>query len=185
MLSVKLGSRLRGSEGALGLTWLRATGFLVAKFLSISMSKRPMQAPSNVEMQALAAVWALGSARVSEVKSKLADGKERAYTTVLTVMQSLERKRLVKRVSEGRAHRYFPAVPREQVLQDAVGRLVANAFGGNASDAVLAILATAKIPAAGKAAIVRALESTAAASSAADPPVHQRVSRPRGSPVQR
>lgn len=48
-----------------------------------------------------------------EVQDALAD-REPATTTVLTVLTRLERKGLVARVKEGRAHRYRAAASREE-----------------------------------------------------------------------
>ena len=52
--------------------------------------------PSNLELQALSVLWHDGPSTVSAVLETLPDGKDRAYTTVLSVLQSLERKKLVK-----------------------------------------------------------------------------------------
>ena len=49
--------------------------------------------------------------RLSEVKQKLHD--ELAYTTVLTILRTLEQKGYVKHEEEGRVHRYFAAVKEE------------------------------------------------------------------------
>jgi predicted transcriptional regulator len=70
----------------------------------------------------------------------LPDKKDRAYTTVLTVMQSLERKNLVKRILVGRAHVYEAAYAQEVIVQRATHDFLTNAFGGRLGEALLAIL---------------------------------------------
>ncbi|NIP96212.1 MAG: BlaI/MecI/CopY family transcriptional regulator, partial [Akkermansiaceae bacterium] len=46
--------------------------------------------PSDLELQALSVLYAEGPTTVATVLENLPDGKERAYTTILSVMQSLE-----------------------------------------------------------------------------------------------
>ena len=79
---------------------------------------RPMARPShpsNLELQALSVLWHEGPSTVGAVLEALPDGKDRAYTTVLSVMQSLERKGLVKRTRYGRAHVYEASRSQEQI----------------------------------------------------------------------
>lgn len=52
---------------------------------------------------------------VREVAEELPD---HAYTTVLTVLDRLRRKRLVERTKEGRAHRYSAVATRESYMAE-------------------------------------------------------------------
>ncbi len=96
--------------------------------------------PSNLELQALSVLWHEGPSTVSSVHESLPDGRERAYTTVLSVMQSLERKKLVRRIRSGRAHVYESAYSQEIIVRRATDDFVTNAFGGRLGEAVLATL---------------------------------------------
>ncbi len=96
--------------------------------------------PSNLELQALTVLWHEGPSTVNIIHGSLADGRERAYTTVLSVMQSLERKKLVRRIRSGRAHTYEPAYSQEVIVRRATEDFVTNAFGGRLGEAVLATL---------------------------------------------
>ena len=61
----------------------------------------------------LAALWQRGNATVREL---LADGSVTlAYTTVMTTLDRLYKKRLLDRVPEGRAFRYSPSQTREEL----------------------------------------------------------------------
>lgn len=100
---------------------------------------RPIH-PSNLELQALSVLWHDGPSTVATVHETLPDGKDRAYTTVLTIMQNLERKNLVKRSRVGRAHVYEAAYSQEVVVQRATCDFLTNAFGGRLGEALLAIL---------------------------------------------
>lgn len=96
--------------------------------------------PSNLELQALSVLWHEGPSTVSAILEALPDGKDRAYTTVLSVMQSLERKNLVRRKKDGRAHVYEAAHSQAQIAGRATADFITNAFGGRLGEAVLAIL---------------------------------------------
>ncbi|WP_411825746.1 BlaI/MecI/CopY family transcriptional regulator [Luteolibacter sp. AS25] len=96
--------------------------------------------PSNLELQALSVLWHEGPSTVSVVLESLPDGKARAYTTVLSVLQSLERKNLVKCTRAGRAHVYEPSCPKKEVIVKATRDYILNTFGGRLGEAVLATL---------------------------------------------
>jgi len=98
--------------------------------------------PSNLELQALSVLWHEGPSTVGAVLDALPDGKDRAYTTVLSVMQSLERKNLVKRKKSGRAHVYESAHTKNQIVNQATTEFLTNAFGGRLGEAILTLLST-------------------------------------------
>ena len=62
------------------------------------------------ELDVMAVLWSRGSATVAEVRERLPD--DLAYTTVLSVLRTLEEKGHVGHRGEGKAHRYFPLVER-------------------------------------------------------------------------
>jgi len=101
--------------------------------------------PSNLELQALSVLWHEGPSTVAAILDTLPDGKDRAYTTVLSVMQSLERKRLVKRVRVGRAHVYEAAYSQEMIVRRATHDFLTNAFGGRLGEAILALLSAGNL----------------------------------------
>jgi predicted transcriptional regulator len=98
--------------------------------------------PSNLELQALSVLWHEGPSTVGAVLDALPDGKDRAYTTVLSVMQSLERKNLVKRKKSGRAHVYEAAHSKGQIVDQATTEFLTNAFGGRLGEAILTLLSS-------------------------------------------
>ena len=95
---------------------------------------------------------------MAAVLETLPDQKDRAYTTVLSVMQSLERKQLVKRVLVGRAHVYEAAYSREAIVGHASHDFLTNVFGGRLGEAVLAILSTGTLTPDEKTTIERELQ---------------------------
>ncbi|MGH9394323.1 MAG: BlaI/MecI/CopY family transcriptional regulator [Terriglobales bacterium] len=83
----------------------------------------------QLELECLAALWALDRAPVAAVHARLAQrGRPLAYTTVMTVLDRLRRKQVVGRQRRGRAFIYEPLVSRQQMRERALQRLVANYF---------------------------------------------------------
>jgi predicted transcriptional regulator len=81
------------------------------------------------ELDVMAVLWRNGSGTVTEVRDALDDGF--AYTTVLTVLRTLEEKGFITHVAEGRAHRYLPAVTPKIAGQSALARVLDKIFGGS------------------------------------------------------
>jgi len=96
--------------------------------------------PSELETQVLSVLWEQGPSTVRQVLSRLPDGKQRAYTTVLTIMQGMEKKKLVSRTRDGAAHVYHPEVQREEVGQPVIKTLLKQIFAGDASRVVQALV---------------------------------------------
>jgi predicted transcriptional regulator len=74
-------------------------------------------------------LWEHGPSVVTEVKDRLADPL--AYTTVLTILRTLESKGHVGHEEEGRVHRYFAAVPQQAAQQSALQHLTSKLFKGS------------------------------------------------------
>lgn len=81
------------------------------------------------ELDLMAVLWEMGGATVAEVRERLGD--ELAYTTVLTILRTLEEKGYVGHTQEGKAYRYHPLVGRECAGASAVRRLVQKMFRGS------------------------------------------------------
>jgi predicted transcriptional regulator len=81
------------------------------------------------ELDVMAVLWSNGSGTVAEVRDALAD--DLAYTTVLTVLRTLQEKGYVRPIAEGRAHRYFPTVTQEQAGKSVLGRILDKVFAGS------------------------------------------------------
>ena len=84
---------------------------------------------SDRELDVMAVLWARGSGTVAEVREALPDPL--AYTTVLTVLRTLEEKGFVGHEEEGKAHRYLPLVARERAGRSALSRMVDKLFDGS------------------------------------------------------
>jgi predicted transcriptional regulator len=74
-------------------------------------------------------LWDHGPSVVAEVRAHLHD--ELAYTTVLTILRTLETKGYVKHDEEGRVHRYAAAVQQQAARKSALRHLTGKLFQGS------------------------------------------------------
>ncbi|NQV22994.1 MAG: BlaI/MecI/CopY family transcriptional regulator [Rhodopirellula sp.] len=98
--------------------------------------------PAEFELQVLGVLWEHGPSTVREVMGRLPDGKPRAYTSVLSVMQVMQKKGLLsaKRQKDGPANIYSPRKTREQIAGPMMKSLVSRVFGGDPALAVQQLL---------------------------------------------
>ena len=115
--------------------------------------------PSELEMQILGVLWRGGPAPVRDVLAAMPDGKKRAYTTVLSAMQVMERKGLLNRTREGLTDHWRPAVTKSRVLGPFLRRLVANVFGGQPTQVMQHLLQETDVDEADLAAIRQLLDA--------------------------
>lgn len=81
------------------------------------------------EMDVMSILWDLGSGTVADVRERLAD--DLAYTTVLSVLQTLEEKGFIRHEEEGRAYRYHPLVDWRSAGRGELRRLLSKVFKGS------------------------------------------------------
>jgi BlaI family penicillinase repressor len=81
------------------------------------------------ELDVMAVLWQRGSGTVSEVRDTLDD--DLAYTTVLTILRTLEDKGFITHLTEGKAHRYLPAVTQDLAGKSALSRILDKVFSGS------------------------------------------------------
>lgn len=78
------------------------------------------------ELDVMGVLWERGGGTVAEVRERLADPL--AYTTVLTVLRTLEEKGHVGHVEEGKAYRYHPLVERKAAGSSMLKRMMRKLF---------------------------------------------------------
>ena len=83
------------------------------------------------EANLMEVLWDHGACTVAEVKAQLQD--DLAYTTVLTILRTLETKGYVRHEEAGRAHRYSATVGREAARSSALRDLSDKLFKGSTS----------------------------------------------------
>ena len=77
-------------------------------------------------------VWDLGSPTVRDVYEVLRPRRKVAYTTVMTMMNILAEKKLLKRTPQGRAYIYRATRPKKDTLKTMVRDFVGRVFDGSA-----------------------------------------------------
>ncbi len=87
--------------------------------------------PTARELELLKILWRRGRATVREIHDALRTKEERlAYTTVLSLMQTMEQKGLVAHESPGKAYVYSAQVEQEQTFSKLAGQLLDRVFDG-------------------------------------------------------
>jgi predicted transcriptional regulator len=87
--------------------------------------------PTGRELEALKVLWRRGRATVREIYRELAprDG-ELAYTTALSLLQTMEQKGLVGHEAAGKAYVYFAKVGRASTVRKLAGGFLDRVFDG-------------------------------------------------------
>jgi predicted transcriptional regulator len=105
------------------------------------MARPKQEQPTPAELEILKIVWERGTLTVREVMEELnRDGRERAYTSVMSLMNVMSEKGLLIRTPVGRAFEYKASSPRERTLGQLLGDLLGRAFEGSASALVTQLL---------------------------------------------
>jgi BlaI family penicillinase repressor len=102
--------------------------------------RRPSPILTPQELEIMKVVWEKGPATVRDVYEALRARRRIAYTTVLTMMNVLERKGHLRKRAEGRSFRYQPARPRAQVLKAMIREFLDRVFGGSARPLLVHLL---------------------------------------------
>lgn len=100
------------------------------------MSPSPRFEPlGDLETLLMEIVWKRAPATAREVWGRLSGSQERAYTTIMTTMDRLHRKGLLRREKDGLAWRYEPVLSRhayERVLAEQLAASILEAHGERA-----------------------------------------------------
>ena len=91
----------------------------------------PDVTPTGRELEALKVLWSRGRATVREIYNELRprDG-ELAYTTALSLLQTMEQKGLVGHEAAGKAYVYFAKVGRDSTFRKLAGGFLDRVFDG-------------------------------------------------------
>jgi BlaI family transcriptional regulator, penicillinase repressor len=96
------------------------------------------------ELDVMNVLWDQGTGTVAEVRDRLRDPL--AYTTVLTILRTLEDKGFVAHEAEGRAYRYVPTVDREQARESHLNRLLRKLFADSPEALLTQLVSDREVP---------------------------------------
>lgn len=96
-----------------------------------------MRELTKAEEQVMQAIWNVGQGFANEIMAAYPEPKP-AYNTVLSIIKILEKKGFVKHETFCRAHRYSPAISREEYSHRYLGSVVERYFNNSYLDLVSA-----------------------------------------------
>jgi BlaI family penicillinase repressor len=95
------------------------------------MTRKSLDDLGELQRAVLETVWELGEANVHQVRERLVPRKQLAYTTVLSVMQKLEKAGWLEHRAEGKSYVYTPTQTRDQAGAGSVRRFLNSIFAGD------------------------------------------------------
>lgn len=95
------------------------------------MGRESIDALGELQKRVMETVWELGEATVAQVRDRLDREPQPAYTTILSVMQKLEKAGWLKHRSEGRNYVYLPTRSRDEAGTSTVRTLIDRVFRGD------------------------------------------------------
>ncbi len=122
--------------------------------------RRPVQVqtpePTEAELEVLRVLWQQGDSTVRQVHDVLSQDNPVAYTTVLTTLQIMHQKGLVRRDVSERAHVYAAALTQRKAQKRFLGKLLHRVFEDSAAELVMQALGSGKPTSAEELAMIRA-----------------------------
>ena len=77
------------------------------------MRKKKSDLLTEVELEFMNELWAMGEGTVRDVLDRLPDDRNLAYTSGATILRILEQKKYVTSRKEGKSHVYIPALAKD------------------------------------------------------------------------
>jgi len=93
--------------------------------------KKSLTPLGETEMEVLHHVWQLKEATVNDVRDRILEKREVAYTTIMTVMKNLADKGFLRYHKEGKSYVYQPGRKPESVRSGLVENIVQKVFKGS------------------------------------------------------
>jgi len=95
------------------------------------MSRASIDDLGDLQKAVMEIVWTLGEASVNQVREKLGRRRKLAYTTILSVMQKLDKSGWLTHREEGRAYVYRPTKSREEAGRSSLRQFINRVCGGD------------------------------------------------------
>lgn len=95
---------------------------------------------TEVELELMNIIWDKGTCTVRDVQEALPKTRDRAYTSVATIMKILEQKGALRSSKAQWPHSYEPLVSRVEYETRSLRHLKENVFKGNPSSLVMRLL---------------------------------------------
>ena len=100
--------------------------------------------PTDSELEVLALMWQEGTLNVRQVHDHIKLTRDIGYTTTLKIMQIMFEKGMLKRIKDGKTHKYSTVEPQHQTQSGLINKIVNTAFHGSSKDLVIQALGSSK-----------------------------------------
>jgi len=107
--------------------------------------KKSLTPLGETEMEVLHHVWNLGEATVKDVRKRILEHREVAYTTIMTVMKNLSEKGYLKYRKDGVTYVYSSAQEPESVRSNLIKDLVSKVFKGSPKELVQTLVSSEEL----------------------------------------
>ncbi len=110
------------------------------------MARPASEHPTELELSILKLLWQKAPLLVEEVREALASaGRELTYSSVITIMNIMVRKKYLKRNKNGRAFEFTPLLEEDSVGRSMLQDLMTRVFDGSATSLMLQLLETGDV----------------------------------------
>lgn len=89
------------------------------------------------ELEVIKILWEEAPLTVSRLRELIKRRPKPAYTSLLTLMQTMEKKGYIGHEKSGKAYAYLPILKRENFLTSEIKRIAMSLFGGSPGELVL------------------------------------------------
>ncbi len=104
------------------------------------MKKKKNEMLTEVELEFMNELWALGEGTVRDVLEKLPDDRNLAYTSAATILRILEAKEFVTSRKSGKSHIYTPTLAKDVYQARSLKDLSAKLFDDTPASLVAALV---------------------------------------------
>ena len=110
------------------------------------MARPGSEHPTELELALLKVLWQAAPQTVESVRAALAaGGRELTYSSVITMLNIMVRKKYLKRIKRGRAFEFTPLVEEQGIHRRMLDDLVNRVFDGSAQAVMLELLQTSDV----------------------------------------
>ena len=104
------------------------------------MARSPSLHPTELELEILKILWRQGEASVRQVRDALVPFRDLAYTSVMTTLAIMHKKKTVRRRPDGKAFLYAACVGEEETSRGMLSHLIRRVFDGSAKVLLVSLL---------------------------------------------
>lgn len=95
---------------------------------------------NGIELDVMHALWASAPLKVSEILTRLSRKSKPAYTSLLTLVQTMEKKGYIRHIKDGKAYSYFPVLKKDLFKSSEIQRITKRLFGGSSFSLAVSLI---------------------------------------------